>query len=125
MTNTQLPEWPFPKAPLNSGVVDGVLWATAAAPIEPAVNGYAYLPENHPWRGLDYGDIPAVAHGGLTYGHKNWIGFDFLHSGDYWPGQRRERWGGDEVRTTEEVELEAQNLARQVAAYINKGTYEI
>jgi hypothetical protein len=68
--------------------------------------GYVGLPPGHPWYGLGYDDIPAQAHGGLTYSapcdgdpesgichvpapgapeHLYWIGFDCAHTGDFWP----------------------------------------
>ena len=31
-------------------------------------NGYIALPEDHPWHGMDYYDIPVKVHGGLTFG---------------------------------------------------------
>lgn len=65
-------------------------------------NGYVALPKDHPWYGLDYNEIPADVHGGLTFGQlasdwseqfdfdpESWvIGFDTAHFGDnlnVWP----------------------------------------
>lgn len=55
-------------------------------------NGYIGVPPGHPWHGLDYDDVPADVHGGLTYSEDRapkeapdgfwWLGFDTLHSGD-------------------------------------------
>ena len=56
--------------------------------------GYVRLPAGHPWYGMNYDDIPADVHGGLTYAGYDepcdkpgnddayWIGFDCAHSGD-------------------------------------------
>ncbi|QFP97013.1 hypothetical protein SEA_SUERTE_42 [Gordonia phage Suerte] len=104
--------------PLASGVENGVRWVTCVAPIYGAVNGYVLLPEGHPWRGLDYDQIDVEVHGGLTYGHDGWIGFDTLHAGDVWPGSPQ--YGGprpyDMRWTAEMVAEEARRLAARVAA---------
>lgn len=73
-----------------------------------ALCGYVGIPEGHPWYRMDYGDIPAHAHGGLTYaGHCQegddeaqtichipgpgepdnvwWAGFDCSHAYDLCP----------------------------------------
>lgn len=108
---------------IESGIEEGIEWATCAAPMYGAVNGYVKLPEGHPWSGLELqmGDGPDIdAPGGITYGptDSGWIGFDTLHSGDYWPGAPRyyedllhgTNW------TPEMVTEETRKLARQVAA---------
>jgi hypothetical protein len=56
-------------------------------------NGYIIIPPGHPWHGMDYVEIDASVHGGLTYaaaeGDDGWmIGFDTAHYGDTaenWP----------------------------------------
>lgn len=103
---------------VDSGVVDGVQWATCRAPLYGAVNGYVLVPEGHPWRGMVYDTIPADVHGGITYDDMDgWIGFDCLHAGDRWPDQpASDGWSDDELRTPEYVAAEARRLARQVAA---------
>lgn len=59
-------------------------------------NGYILVPAAHPWCGLDYSEINADCHGGLTYGaamlpwepapvnpsRARWFGFDTCHSCD-------------------------------------------
>lgn len=105
----------------ETGEVDGIRWATCNAPFPPAVNGYALLPAGHPWRELDLQgeDYAAVdVHGGITYGPDadGWIGFDYLHAGDCWPGSRMPRFGDHVERTPGEVADEARSLARQIAA---------
>lgn len=110
---------------VERGVEDGVEWFTAKAPMWGAVNGYALLPDRHPWRdlepqGSDYDKGPNV-HGGITYGptSEGWVGFDTLHSGDVWPGDMP-RYGADERYdrhwSPEMVADEARSLARQIAA---------
>lgn len=69
--------------------------------------GYVGLPPGHPFREMEYDDIPVEVHGGLTFGPAEcmederlvchvthdpeeedvrWIGFDCLHIGDTAPG---------------------------------------
>lgn len=50
-------------------------------------NGYVQLPPGHPWRFINYDNIPADVHGGITYSAPHcrgqwWIGFDTAHAGD-------------------------------------------
>jgi hypothetical protein len=82
-----------------------------------ALCGYVGVPEGHPWHGKGYGDVPAEAHGGLTYadscqegpeGHTIchvpapgepeplwWLGFDCHHAWDIGPAmEARERERG-------------------------------
>lgn len=56
--------------------------------------GYVKVEAGHPWHGMDYNDVDASVHGGLTFaaadvpcekGGKDtgfWFGFDCAHSGD-------------------------------------------
>lgn len=103
---------------LESGVENGVEWATVRAPLYGAVNGYARVPEGHPWHGLDYDDIEADAPGGLTYSTGGWIGFDTLHAWDAWPGSPFNTDPSDAYLThwtPQMVADEARELARKVA----------
>ena len=101
---------------VDSGTEDGIQWATCRAPLYGAINGYVRIPDGHPWAGLDYDDIDVKVHGGLTFGDGEWIGFDALHLGDYWPGQPYGLSAGDRYWTAEQVADETRELARQVAA---------
>ena len=109
---------------VERGTESGVEWFTALAPINGSVNGYALLPEGHPWRDLDLQgsdcDSGPDVHGGVTYGPtpSGWVGFDTAHSGDVWPGQEYDlgydtEW--DVHWTNEKVADEARELARQIA----------
>lgn len=46
---------------------------------------YIELPQNHPYYGRDYNDVPIDCHGGLTYSGplngdgKYWIGWDYMY----------------------------------------------
>jgi|GEM_PF-3048151 len=108
---------PAKMSAIDSGVENGVEWATCQAPLYGAVNGYVRVPEGHPWSGMAYSDINVEVHGGLTYeGADGWIGFDTLHSGDYWPecpdhyrDNTATHW------TAEMVAEEAKKLARAVS----------
>jgi len=106
---------------VDSGIESGIHWVTCRAPIFAAVNGYALIPEGHPWHGLDYDEVSdkgVEVHGGLTYDNENgWVGFDTCHAGDHWPGGYaidRKSYGRD--WTEEDVAEEARSLARQIAA---------
>lgn len=71
-----------------------------------ALCGYVAVPPGHPWHGKGYDDVPADAHGGLTYSEACsgrichvpkpgepdnvwWLGFDHAHSGDHCPAHAR------------------------------------
>jgi hypothetical protein len=104
---------------IERGTENGVEWFTYPAPMFGAVNGYALLPEGHPWRDLDlqtsdYDKGPDV-HGGITFGPKDgWVGFDTLHAGDSWPGSS-DVFDGDRHWRPEEVAAEARHLACQIS----------
>lgn len=107
----------------HRGTEDGITWLTADAPIFGAVNGYVKLPAGHPWRDMDLqmGEVDVPVHGGITYGpdESGWIGFDTLHSGDYWPDMPDVLGvGRDKTWTLELVAAEAQQLARHAAAVV-------
>lgn len=130
MTEVELPEWPFKGNLLEHGTVDGIIWALAAAPRDPAVNGYVYLPAGHPWRDVKepMWDLDVEVHGGITYTQHNWLGFDMMHAWDWWEGWDNKmfcRFEDQVTRTVDDVRDEAQSLARQAAAVIINGTYEI
>lgn len=91
--------WPMEHSRVVShGEHGGIVWVTAYAPIYGAVNGYALVPEGHPWRAIaeqddpmDAYDLPVSTGGGITYAKDGWIGFDTMHYNDYWPGMPS--WG--------------------------------
>lgn len=103
---------------IDRGVVDGIVWVTCKAPMWGAVNGYVRVPDDHPWHGLHYDDeaVDVQVNGGLTFANADWIGFDTLHAGDWWPGQDLHFHDDWCTHWTEEmVAEEARSLARQVA----------
>lgn len=109
-----------PKKVVNFGAVNGILWITYGPGLWGSVNGYAWIPPEHPWGQTpeDYDSIPVDIHGGLTYGDINgWVGFDTLHSGDVWPESPTSFSEGDYSInwTPESVADEARNLARQIS----------
>jgi hypothetical protein len=130
MSETELPEWPFDNM-VEHGTEEGIIWALAAAPRAPAVNGYVYLPEGHPWRDVKepMWDLDVEVHGGITYAKHNWFGFDMMHAWDWWLGWEEEwlgtRYPDMETRTVDDVRQQAISLARQAAGIINNGTYSI
>ena len=76
---------------LDGGTHHGIDWCIVTAPLWGAVNGYVRIPDDHPWAGMGYDEIhesdPHLSvNGGLTFASGEWIGFDTLHSGDFWPG---------------------------------------
>lgn len=95
-------------------------WVAADAPLYGAVNGYVRLPDGHPWLAVEYGyQIPNdVPWGEITYSKGNWIGFDSMHSGQYWPGQSYGPFEGDTHMDAEMViEWTKQLLDEAMAAY--------
>ena len=95
--------------------------------------GYVLLPRNHPLYGVDYGEIDADAHGGLTYsdygaGGDNlslmerslhdddvWeVGFDCGHASDYQPVLVGLEHRSIKYRTLEYVKGELDKLASQL-----------
>jgi hypothetical protein len=103
--------------------------------------GYVAVPEGHPYFGKNYNDVPAEAHGGLTYSehcnghicHKAdegspevwWLGFDCAHGGDLIPSSRAlDRAMGwrpgfrstyDTYKTIEYVKRHVEQLAEQLS----------
>lgn len=109
---------PFTRAVVvDHGEEAGITWATCKAPRWGAINGYARVPEGHPWRDTGGDSVPADVNGGITYNMHGgeWIGFDTLHSYDYWPEMP---WVPDAYSThwtADMVADEARCLARQIA----------
>jgi hypothetical protein len=101
------------------GVENGVQWATVNAPFYGGVNGYARIPEGHPWSGLDYDEIDVEAPGGLTFARDGWIGFDTMHAWDLWEGGEQPHFCRGECTcikwTAEKVADAARALAQRVA----------
>lgn len=119
---------------IDRGWTGGIEWITKPAPIFGAINGYVRLPAGHPWRDLDLQMEDHVdVHGGVTYGPTSdgWIGFDTLHSGDWWPGMYdtfRTQPGplsGERVWTAEDVASEARNLASRASAALAAMTADL
>lgn len=114
----------FPnREPLETGVEDEIEWQIYFHTPTGSTNGYARIPEGHPWRKLDdfqWGNSANISiHGGVTFGitDDGWIGFDTSHYGDYWPDSPM-NFGhsiGDTDWTREMVVAEAKDLARQIA----------
>ena len=116
---------------LASGEVDGIVWVAARAPLYNAVNGYIRVPDNHPWKGNeDYEGLDtAVPWGHFTYMRGNWLGFDTLHAGQWWPAEadafKRGPFPDDRVMTEELVIEWTQQRAREASQVVDGGTYVI
>ena len=95
--------------------------------------GYVKVPADHPWYGLDYNDIGADVHGGLTFAGQDtesgyWVGFDCAHAFDKidtalpWEFGRKglyDYYVNCEpcvLRTQEYVEEQCRSLCEQAAA---------
>lgn len=118
------------REPLAWGTESGIDWAIVDnAALPGVINGYARIPEDHPWHNLPYNevnDLDLDVHGGITFsggdtGH--WIGFDTAHAFDTSPLMRQ--WMPDLPNvggipqihwTAEKVAREAMSLAQQIAA---------
>lgn len=82
--------------------------------------GYIRVESGHPWHGLNYTEIDASVHGGLTFsgepeGHEGqWVGFDCAHFMDYVPrheslfDRSRGQW-----RSLDYVQGELRDLVQQ------------
>lgn len=78
-------------------------------------NGYVAVPQGHPWFGLDYDDIEADVHGGLTYASEGGQGFGPRDSKGMWVvGFDTAHYNDTIARWPEEkVQKEADNLLAQ------------
>ena len=103
-----------------------------------ALCGYVAVPPSHPCHGLGYDEVPAHAHGGLTYsdacagrichvpreGEPDdawWLGFDCAHAGDVVPAFRI-FLGDQEYRDVAYVRAEVESLAEQLTAAARSAT---
>lgn len=121
-------DFPIKSKVLAHGEVDGIPWVAARAPIYDAVNGYCRLPDGHPWLDLDTEKIETtVPWGEITYSQGNWVGFDTLHGGQYWPAMdewRQRPLEGDTFMTDDMVIGWAERLAAAAAAALAEGGEE-
>jgi hypothetical protein len=126
----QVPEdFPITTEVVDAGEINGIHWVSAKAPLFGAVNGYVRLPDNHPWLAVENGyEIEnSIPWGEITYMKGNWIGFDSLHSGQYWPSEDRynTRFDGDTPMTAEMVIGWTKQLAQEAHDFVFNGTYAI
>lgn len=119
-------DFPIKTHIIDHGEIEGIPWVTAAAPIWGAANGYIKLPLGHPWLDMDTIDIP-TGEGwcGITYGSGSWIGFDSLHSGQYWPGSGRPKKAYEQEMDHKTIIEWTKHLAQEAADYASSGTYSI
>lgn len=109
--------WPLANPPAQLWEHAGIRCAIALG--YAAWNGYVQLPRGHRWRLLDVGEVPADAHGGLTFGQRRaivvdgverapqvtpeqtggWVGFDTTHAWDYWPTEELPELTGEAALT--------------------------
>lgn len=120
-------DFPIKTKVVDSGTIEGIPWVSSRAPIYEAVNGYVRLPDGHPWLEVEHGyeienNIPW---GEITFQRGNWIGFDSLHSGQYWPGERSRMSVYDTEMTAGMVVEWTKQLAQEAHDYIANGTYSI
>lgn len=80
--------------PVLTGKVGSIHWAITRAPVMGG-NGYVLVPDDHPWADKNYDNVEPYpdVHGGLTYSHENWLGFDTAHSGDFWSKEETAKLG--------------------------------
>ena len=120
-------DFPITTEVIDHGEVHGIPWVTARAPFYGAANGYIRVPDNHPWLHVEYMyDIEnTVPWGEITYGKGNWLGFDSMHSGQYWPDDRYGPYPGDELMTDAKVIGWTKQLANEAHNTVDNGTYSI
>lgn len=74
----------------KEGVYKGVKWLILRMPETKHLCGYVQVPKE--FCDIPYNDLNIQCHGGLTFSGKHysaegyWIGFDCVHSGDFYPG---------------------------------------
>jgi len=128
---SSIPEdFPIRTAVIESGELNGFPWVAARAPIYGAVNGYVRLPDAHPWLSVENGyEIEnSIPWGEITYMAGNWIGFDSLHSGQYWPGEaefKNRMFDTDTLMSPEMVIGWTKQLAQEAHDFVFNGTYSI
>lgn len=98
--------------PIRAWEAHGLRCALVRAPLHGAINGYVRIP------GFPYRLAAEVqVHGGVTYDGGDWLGFDTLHSGDWWPQMaefRSTRHAGDRTWTEDEVAAETERMAESI-----------
>lgn len=84
------------------------------------LNGYIYLPKEHPDFGKCYGEVDEYVsvHGGLTFSEGGCFGFDCGHAGDLTPAfasnkELQDLINGDVYRNMAYVENQLRRLAEQ------------
>ncbi len=93
--------------------------------------GYVGVPKAHSLFKVEYDNIPADVHGGLTFsdqfndgGKLWWIGFDCAHLNDMQPGYLRRKYGSclaeGTYRDMNYVKSETEKLALQIVAINEK-----
>jgi hypothetical protein len=98
--------------------------------------GYIAVPEQHQWHGEGYDDLPAKAHGGLTYADYGkdhpvlpddlyLVGFDCAHAGDLVPvvNALSAINRGATYRNFAYVKKQTENLAKQARRAWEKHQY--
>lgn len=125
VTGVEVPEdFPIKTEVKSSATYKGIPCVTALAPINGASNGYIRLPSGHPWLEVDYIEN-SVPWGEITFKRGNWIGFDTMHSGQYWPGSPYSRYADDCVMDHDMVTDWALDLAMEAHEATTGGTYQI
>jgi hypothetical protein len=101
--------------PIREWTAHGLRCVLVRAPIWNAINGYVQVPS------ITTEQAEQVeVHGGVTFGPTgdDWIGFDTLHSGDYWPEMAHyvQRTSYDRTWTEDEVAAECERMAASAKA---------
>lgn len=119
---------------IESGVLGEFPYAILEHDVMGHLCGYLGVPRNHPWYGLDYDDIYADVHGGITFSrdsdeadypmelppsvHAWWVGFDCAHYGDLVPNMPFSPLEGEVYRDRNFVFHELEDLARQASEVV-------
>lgn len=117
-------DFPIKTDRVAEGEFKGIRWIAARAPLYNAVNGYIRLPDGHPWFEIEYIEN-GIPWGEITFGRGNWIGFDSLHSGQYWPDSRYGPMAHDTLMTDGMVIEWTKQLALEAHRYVESGQYII
>ena len=136
-------EWEYDEKPVKLWTAHGLPCMILHGPLG-NLNGYTYVPKDHPWYKIAYDDCTLSptckkdwcnhspesiidVHGGITFSHlasAGWVfGFDTSHAGDYVPDLKSfndgRRWSINNV--IDETESMAHQLATAATKLLMKG----
>jgi len=97
---------PFEKTQMvRHGMHLGIKWAVCIGGMAYGANGYVQIPKEHPWAKVAcYDDVPIDAHGGLTYGWKEFHPVPLPEGMENVPNLFTEEWAKKMSKAYEDVD---------------------